>query len=223
MAMWDGIVGNAAQALAHPALTSAVRSLHPGVMPPAGGIAAYADGGPVAPGQADPGGAAPSGLPDPTDPRMSAIADAEDALGSVEAGQPLQPEHVQALQSFTNAFGPTALAHLHANVKQGLTMRPRKARLVVGAGSGKSDGIPARVNNVQEAKLSNGEFVMPVEAVHGAGNGDPALGAQRLQQLSAQLASMKPAGAVKAASLTPQASAVQPAGGPPINVDNVQQ
>ena len=190
----------------------------PGVMPKAGIAAAaaaapapmgYADGGSVDPaltgiasvmdpssGAGDPSAGAPSGF-DPNDPRMQAIGNAEDALGTVEDGSPMQPHHVQALQAFTNAFGPTALAHLHANVKAGLTMRPRKGRLIVGQGGAKSDGVPARVNNTNEAKLSTGEFVMPADAVHGAGNGDPALGAQRLQQLAAQLASMKPAGAAK--------------------------
>jgi hypothetical protein len=242
MAMWSGIVGNAAQALGHPALSSAVRHLHPGVMPKAGIAAAtpapmgYADGGSVDPaltgiasvmdpssGAADPSAGAPPSF-DPNDPRMQAIGNAEDALGTVEDGSPMQPHHVQALQTFTNTFGPTALAHLHANVKQGLTMRPRKGRLIVGQGGAKSDGVPARVNNTHEAKLSTGEFVMPADAVHGAGNGDPALGAQRLQQLASQLASMKPAGAAKAATLTPPARIPAAMGGqPPVNVDNVQQ
>ena len=239
MPMWSGIVDNAAQALNHPDLTGAVRTLHPGVLAGGdsgihdmGGPIGYADGGQVDPAMGgigaapgappDPAAGAPSQF-DPNDPRMGAIADAEDALGTVEDGSPLQPQHVQSLQAFTNTFGPTALAHLHANVKQGLTMRPRKGRLIVGAGSGKSDGVPARVNNTHEAKLSTGAFVMPADAVHGAGNGDPALGARRLQQLSAQLAAMKPASGVKPAELTPPAKIPAAMGAqPPVNVDNVQ-
>ena len=65
MAMWSGIVGNAAEALGHPALSSAIRKLHPGVMK--AGIAAptgYADGGAVDPA-ASGIGAAPGGPPDP--------------------------------------------------------------------------------------------------------------------------------------------------------------
>lgn len=242
MPMWSGIVDNAAQALNHPDLSGAMRTLHPGAMSASGDSGIHAAGGPI--GYADGGsvdpamsgiGAAPGSMPsdpsagappqfDPNDPRMQAIGNAEDALGTVEDGSPLQPHHVQALQAFTNAFGPTALAHLHANVKQGLTMRPRKGRMIVGAGSGKSDGVPARVNNTHEAKLSTGEFVMPADAVHGAGQGDPALGAQRLQQLSAHLASMKPVSGVRSASLTPQMKMPAAMGAvPPVNVDNVQQ
>lgn len=198
--MWDGIVGQAAQALSHPGLTSAINTLHPGVMPrpaqmPATGITGYAKGGQVS-------GAAPD------DPRMGMIADAEDALGHAEDGNELQPEHLATLQRFHDMFGPQALAHLHANVRQGMSMRPRKGRLVVGPKG--DDKVPAMVDKTRKAKLTTGEFVMPVDAVHGAGQGDPVLGAQRLQQLSQHLTSLHTGGAA-------------PGGSPPLHVEQVKR
>lgn len=226
--LWSGIVGNAAEALRHPGLTAAIRSMHPGVMPETakpGGIAAYADGGAVAPA---PDPAMPP-MPSPDagkapgmdDPRMGAIADTEDALATAQDGQPLEPHHVAALQQFTTAYGMPALRQLHAHVKAGMTMRPRRARLVVGQSG--DDKVPAEIDGVHKAKLSTGEFVMPIDAVAGAGNGDPIAGAQRLHTLSTQLAALKPAAAARPATeatLDKPVAAMQSMQ-PPLNVDAV--
>jgi len=218
MAMWDGIVGNAAKALAHPDLTSTVRSLHPGVMPKATkGIEGYADGGPVDNGNGQmpgPNDLSANGL-NMSDPRMGVIADAEDAIGHAQTGQPLQPQHLAAFAKFHQTFGqhaPAALEQLHQHVAQGMRMRGR-----VVTGPAGNDKVPAVVDGAKHAKLTTGEFVMPVDAVHGAGQGDPVLGAQRLQQLSTQLAAMKPAGPT-----APVDPAVL-AGAPGVNVENVQK
>lgn len=215
--MWQGIVNNAAMALSHPGLTEVSQ----GLLPKSSGIAGYADGGPILPDAQTPAS--------PPDPRLGVIADAEDSLGDIEAGQPMGAGHVKTLQRFHDMFGPAALQHLHANVKQGLSMRPRRGRLVVGAGGGKSDSVPARVDKVKEARLSSGEFVMPADAVHGAGNGDPVLGAQRLQALSAHLTAMKPQAAARAQTLAAPMHQMQPmrqmtatpSMQPPINVEQV--
>ena len=55
---------------------------------------------------------------------------------------------------------------------------------IEGPGTGPSDSIKAGIfqngKKVQEARLSNDEFVMTNKAVKGAGNGDPDLGAKRM-------------------------------------------
>ena len=55
---------------------------------------------------------------------------------------------------------------------------------IEGPGTGTSDSIKAGIfqngKKVQEARLSNDEFVMTNKAVKGAGNGDPDLGAKRM-------------------------------------------
>jgi hypothetical protein len=58
---------------------------------------------------------------------------------------------------------------------------------VEGPGTGTSDSIPAKIYQggqpVQEAALSDGEFVMTERAVRGAGNGDPRAGAARMYEM----------------------------------------
>lgn len=62
---------------------------------------------------------------------------------------------------------------------------------VEGPGTGKSDSIPAAIyqngGRVQEARLSDGEFVMTEDAVRGMGDGDRNLGAARMYRVMSQL------------------------------------
>jgi hypothetical protein len=62
---------------------------------------------------------------------------------------------------------------------------------VKGPGTGTSDSIPARIYQggrpVQEARLSDGEFVMTNRAVKGAGNGDRGKGAAEMYRMMRQL------------------------------------
>jgi hypothetical protein len=62
---------------------------------------------------------------------------------------------------------------------------------VEGPGTGKSDSIPAAIyqngGRVQEARLSDGEFVMTENAVRGMGDGDRNLGAARMYRVMSQL------------------------------------
>jgi hypothetical protein len=63
----------------------------------------------------------------------------------------------------------------------------RDGGYISGPGTGRSDSIPARIYQdgrpVQEARLSDGEFVMTERAVRGAGNGDRAQGAARMYRM----------------------------------------
>lgn len=62
--------------------------------------------------------------------------------------------------------------------------------MVRGPGTGRSDSIPARIYQggrpVQEARLSDGEFVMTNRAVMGAGNGNLSDGADRMYRMMRQ-------------------------------------
>ena len=59
--------------------------------------------------------------------------------------------------------------------------------MIEGPGTGKSDSIPAAIyqngGRVQEARLSDGEFVMTADAVKGAGNGSRAKGAAEMYKM----------------------------------------
>jgi hypothetical protein len=63
----------------------------------------------------------------------------------------------------------------------------RDGGYISGPGTGRSDSVPARIYQdgqpVQEARLSDGEFVMTERAVRGAGDGDRAAGAARMYRL----------------------------------------
>jgi hypothetical protein len=70
-------------------------------------------------------------------------------------------------------------------------------RLVLGDGGPKEDKIPATIDGVEQAKLSNGEFVMTAAAVKNAGDGDIELGAKRLMDLNNMLSYGRPAERLK--------------------------
>ncbi|MDB4344863.1 hypothetical protein OAA16_00425 [Candidatus Pelagibacter sp.] len=61
---------------------------------------------------------------------------------------------------------------------------------IEGPGTGKSDSIPAAIyqdgGRVQEARLSDGEFVMTADAVKGAGGGNRNAGAAKMYQMMNQ-------------------------------------
>lgn len=63
--------------------------------------------------------------------------------------------------------------------------------MIAGPGTGTSDSIPAQIYQnggpVQEARLSDGEFVMTADAVRGAGNGNRNAGAAKMYQMMNQL------------------------------------
>jgi hypothetical protein len=124
------------------------------------------------------------------DPRMNLIADAEDVLEDIAAGQPPSPDDAEILKAFVAQFGDDALRALNDQVKGGMKMRgKRDARMVEGPGTGTSDSIPAVIDGNQPAALSDGEFVIPAAAVAAAGKGDREKGAAQLQALSDMLVS----------------------------------
>jgi hypothetical protein len=56
-------------------------------------------------------------------------------------------------------------------------------RLLRGPGDGVSDNIPARIGRKQEARLADGEFVVPARIVSELGNGSTEAGAKRLYKM----------------------------------------
>jgi hypothetical protein len=61
---------------------------------------------------------------------------------------------------------------------------------IQGPGTGRSDSIPATIYQngqpVEDARLSDGEFVMTEQAVRGAGNGDRNKGAAKMYAMMRQ-------------------------------------
>jgi hypothetical protein len=57
------------------------------------------------------------------------------------------------------------------------------ARFLSGGGDGMSDSIKARINGAQEARLADGEFVIPADVVSHLGNGSSKAGAKQLYSM----------------------------------------
>ena len=56
-------------------------------------------------------------------------------------------------------------------------------RYLDGAGDGMSDSIKANIGGLQEARLADGEFVIPADVVADMGNGSSNAGAERLYSM----------------------------------------
>ena len=149
-----------------------------------GGIVGYADGGMVEP---NPLLAAPGNDLNMADPRVEVIAKAEDALENALECTP-EPDDEADVAAFVEMFGAGALERLKENVQGGMKIRPGKGRMVQGPGGPRDDAVPAIVDGNQPVALSNGEYVMPADAVAAAGDGDPMRGAEMLTELSDRLA-----------------------------------
>jgi hypothetical protein len=143
-------------------------------------------------------GYAEGGMVDPMqDPRMELIADAEDVLEGIAAGAPPDARGAEILKAFVAQFGDDALRALNDQVMAGMKMRPSRSRetgsprLIEGPGTETSDSIPAMIEDApggpQPAALSDGEVVIPANAVRAAGQGDREKGAAQLMALSDML------------------------------------
>ena len=76
--------------------------------------------------------------------------------------------------------------------KGGVAKRKRKQRLVggklvTGKGDGMSDSIKANISGNQEARLTDGEFVIPADVVSHLGNGSTNAGSKRLYDMMAKV------------------------------------
>jgi hypothetical protein len=87
---------------------------------------------------------------------------------------------------FTGASGgPVAMAgggmtYMEAGGTTGPTGLPRD---VTGTGDGMSDSVPATIEGVQEARLADGEFVIPADVVADIGNGSSDAGSKKLYDM----------------------------------------
>ena len=60
-------------------------------------------------------------------------------------------------------------------------------RYLAGPGDGMSDNIKANIDGVQEARLADGEFVIPADVVSHIGNGSSNAGAKKLHKMMARI------------------------------------
>ena len=69
---------------------------------------------------------------------------------------------------------------ISALVAGGATGPANAPRTINGAGDGMSDSVPATIEGIQEARLADGEFVIPADVVADLGNGSSNAGSKKL-------------------------------------------
>jgi hypothetical protein len=72
------------------------------------------------------------------------------------------------------------MSYMEAGGTTGPTGTPRD---VTGTGDGMSDSVPASIEGVQEARLADGEFVIPADVVADIGNGSSDAGSKKLYDM----------------------------------------
>jgi hypothetical protein len=72
------------------------------------------------------------------------------------------------------------MAGIGALAAGGATGSANEPRTINGAGDGMSDSVPATIEGIQEARLADGEFVIPADVVADLGNGSSNAGAKKL-------------------------------------------
>jgi hypothetical protein len=104
--------------------------------------------------------------------------------GLIQAGEP-KPVPLTPLQQRQRDTGERAPDY--RGIAAADTRFMNVGGMISGPGTGKSDSIPAAIyqngGRVQEARLSDGEFVMTADAVKGAGGGNRAKGAAEMYKM----------------------------------------
>ena len=94
---------------------------------------------------------------------------------------------LQEQQFATGERNPSFRGVQVPNVPRQVVMNRAMGGMIAGPGTGTSDSIPAAIyqngGRVQEARLSDGEFVMTADAVKGAGDGSRAKGAAEMYKM----------------------------------------
>ena len=96
--------------------------------------------------------------------------------------QPMSVAQAQQ-QARTQAQGLAALNPAPQKAATGGIMHMSEGRYLDGATDGMADVVPARISGGQEARLSDGEFVVPADVVSHLGNGNSDAGAKQLHAM----------------------------------------
>lgn len=131
----------------------------------------------------------------PTQPGPSSLALNPTALNRNLGFQFQQPEYSAGLGGATlaqtpyNIINPQAPMRRFAEggevqaVSQGLGSIPMNGRFLMGPGDGMSDTIPASIEGEEPVMLTDGEYIIPAQAVSALGNGSSSAGAKKLDEM----------------------------------------
>ena len=114
---------------------------------------------------------------------------AQYAPKSAEPAAPMSAEGLAALnaanparQERTRPGGPIVATPVQQLAAGGLASL-KAGKYLDGASDGMADEVPARIDGKQEARLSDGEFVIPADVVSHLGNGNSDAGAKMLKSM----------------------------------------
>tara|TARA_R110000772_G_scaffold82233_1_gene174508 strand:+ start:1009 stop:1803 length:795 start_codon:yes stop_codon:yes gene_type:complete len=134
--------------------------------------------------------------------QAAGVEDAQGRTDPILGGMLQQMLYNQRKPQFENVMSGTELAQYNSGERRpdytgtAVPNTPRvmtraMGGMIDGPGTGTSDSIPAQIYQnggpVQEARLSDGEFVMTADAVRGAGGGNRNAGAAKMYQMMNQL------------------------------------
>jgi hypothetical protein len=119
---------------------------------------------------------------------MASLIEAFQPKGSMMS--PLQQQQMATGERLPNYRGTAAPDFRYGGANPSM-QRFAMGGFIEGPGTGTSDSIPAKIYQnggpVQEAMLSDGEFVMTADAVRGAGGGDRGAGAAKMYEMMNRL------------------------------------
>jgi hypothetical protein len=103
--------------------------------------------------------------------------------GNVQENPPDDQTGMMNHSPMTNFNQPGIMSMVDRTVPQQTFAAGGMPRFLSGGGDGMSDSIKANINGTQEARLADGEFVVPADVVSHLGNGSSKAGAKQLYSM----------------------------------------
>jgi len=100
---------------------------------------------------------------------------------------PAEPMSAEGLAALNAANPAREVKNPITTMAAGGIAELKKGQYLSGATDGMADEIPARIEGEQEARLSDGEFVIPADVVSHLGNGNSDAGAKVLKEMMARV------------------------------------
>lgn len=114
-----------------------------------------------------------------------------DRLSAMNPPQPPMPPMMPQFDPRQFASGLGSFSPVMPYYRQGGSIAPRQyaagGKFLQGPGDGMSDDIKANINGQQEARLADGEFVVPADVVSHLGNGSSNAGSRKLYKMMANV------------------------------------
>ena len=110
-----------------------------------------------------------------------------DAQYQPKSDTPATPMSAQGLAALNAANPAQEKKNPVTTMAAGGIARLKEGRYLNGATDGMADKVPARIEGGQEARLSDGEFVIPADVVSHLGNGNSDAGAKVLKDMMSRV------------------------------------